>query len=351
MTKASLRFSYYEQGDHDGEGNPFLDEDLQVLEPVLIVEQELSEETRARVKVAHDYVTSASIARLDNYEQQSGASGDYYFGLDFGLVTKVGPGWELGGTIHGAFERDYRSAGGTASLRWESPSQNTALQASITGYYDTVIRIRFDGTNDGSAPRGTLSLDLTAYQVLTPWLHGDLTYTVSRQDGFLETALNAVVVDRSGRPNYNLTRAYPGQEFDESLPGLRVRHALAVRARAKVGPVAPELRLRGYADTWGLLSWECEPRLYAWLVPELLRARVRYRYYRQLEVRYYERRLQVLPYHSTQDPDLATLESHTLGGQVALYLGDWRFDTALDYVWRSDGLDQLQVSVGLNVVF
>jgi len=353
-TTVSFRFGYYEQDDEDGlAGNPFLDEDATVLEPVLLVEQEVSEDTRVSGKFSHDYVSSASIARLDNYPSQSGASADYYFGIDLGAQTKVQDDFTLSGNARYAIERDYRSAGFTVGLRWESPDRNTALGASVTGYYDTVIKIRFNGANDGSSPRRTLSFDLDAYRVLTPWLHAEGGYTLSRQWGFLATALNAAVIEGPGtRPNFFLTNAFPGVEVEEDLPGLRIRHALWGRIRGLLGPVALELLLRGYVDSWGVEAFELQPRAFVWLLEDLLRLRLGYRYYRQSRARYHRDHFTEVRYHRTQDPDLAAFDSHTAGAQLALFLGDrFRLDAAIDYVWRSDDLDQLRTSAGLRVRF
>ena len=273
-TTLSFRFGYYEQYDEDGvAGNPFLDEDATVLEPVLLVEQEVSEDTRVSGKFSHDYVSSASIARLDNYPSQTGASADYYFGIDLGAQTKVQDDFTLSANARYAIERDYRSAGFTVGLRWESPDRNTAFGASVTGYYDTVIKIRFNGANDGSSPRRTLSFDLDAYRVLTPWLHAEGGYTLSRQWGFLATSINAAVIEGPrNRPNFLLTNAFPGVEVEEDLPGLRIRHTLWGRIRGLLGPIALELLLRGYVDSWDVEAFELQPRIFLWLIEDLLRA-------------------------------------------------------------------------------
>lgn len=353
-TTVSFRFGYYEQEDEDGlAGNPFLDEDATVLEPVLLVEQEISPDTTATAKFSHDYVSSASIARLDNYPSQSGASADYYFGIDLGARTRVAPDFTLSANGRYAIERDYRSAGFTVGLRWESPDRNTAMGASVTGYYDTVIKIRFNGANDGSSPRRTLSFDLDAYRALTPWLHAEGGYTLSRQWGFMATSINAVVIEgRTTRPNFLLTNAFPGVEIEEDLPGLRIRHALWGRVRGLLGPVALELLLRGYVDSWDVEAFEVQPRAFVWIVEDLLRLRLGYRFYRQTRARYHRDHFREERYHRTQDPDLAAFDSHTAGGQLALFLGErLRLDVAIDRVWRSDDLDQLRTSAGLRVRF
>ena len=82
--------------DDDVEGNPFLDEELTVIEPILIFDYNVTDDTAFWGKLSYDYVSSASIDRLSRFRRQSGASGDYYFGLDVGRTNnsfKFPSGW------------------------------------------------------------------------------------------------------------------------------------------------------------------------------------------------------------------------------------------------------------------
>ena len=58
----ALRLGYFDQPD-DGEGNPFLDESLTVIEPVVVLDWDVSRDLGYTLKVAYDNVSSASIDR------------------------------------------------------------------------------------------------------------------------------------------------------------------------------------------------------------------------------------------------------------------------------------------------
>lgn len=357
-TRVSLRVSYFEQQDTNGQdANPFLNEDATVIEPVLLVEHDINEDVTVRVMAAHDYVSAASIERLDAYPTQSGASSDYYALLDFGVDARVSRDVALSGHVGGGFERDYKTFGGGGTIRWDLFDKNTTLSLGLAGLRDEVVKIRYHGINEGSALRVTFTLNLGWYQVLTPWLHGALGYTVSRQDGFLETNINAIVIEDGFSSNPLLVGGFPGTEKTEELPGDRLRHAFHGRIRGMLRATGSALELAGrlYQDSWSVSSWTVEVRLYQWLVRERLRLRVRYRHYDQEEARYYRKHYFLSDqgvYHRTQDPDLGDFRSDTLGGKLTWFINDsYRVDGAIEYVWRSDGLDQVLGSIGFRFSF
>jgi len=73
----TLQLGYYDRDDSQGSGNPFLDESLTVIEPVVLFTYNVSEDTTWFGKASYDWVSSASIERLSNFPTQSGASGDF----------------------------------------------------------------------------------------------------------------------------------------------------------------------------------------------------------------------------------------------------------------------------------
>ncbi len=355
-TTVTARTSYYAQEDRRGtRGNPFADETLTVIEPVLLLDHQADADTGWSVQLSHDLVTSASIAKLDNFPLQSGASGDYYFGLDLGLRQRVAPGVELGVGAHGSFERDYRSFGGSARVTLTSADGNDALTIAGRGFFDTVVRIGYDGINRGPAARRTGTLELTYYRALTPWLHGEAGTSLTWQEGALETPLNSFVVAAAfAGANPYLVGGFAGFEHPEALPERRLRGAWFARARALL-PTGTALELGGryYADSWGLTAVTLEPALHQWLVRDLLRARVLYRHHVQRAADAYDRFFAfsegALPYRRTQDPDLGAFRSHAVGLGLTLDLAPWRLDVGVDRVWRSDGLHQWWATAGLRV--
>lgn len=350
----TVRTSWVGQRDTGRAGNPFLDEELRVIEPVILFEHDASPDLKLSLLLAHDHVTSASIGRLDDYPQQSGASGDYYFGADGGVRWRATDRVTLGAHVRGGFERDYRSLGAGVDVSWEDAARATRLSAGVSGYHDVAIAIRFDGRNEGAKPRETMTLDLGVYRVLTPWLHAEAGWSFGWQKGFLETNINAVVLERPGAPpNPHLQRLFPGVEVTEELPGHRLRHTVHARAKLHLpSRTVLELGARVYADSWGARSVALEPRLHQWLVPDALLARLSYRWMRQQAVDHWRRHFVVERHHRTQDPDLGDLEVHTFG----LALTWWptpgtSIDAGVDRVERSDGLDAWWLTAGVRVEF
>lgn len=153
-TVVGVRTSYYEQRDDGGrDGNPFLREDVVVVEPAILFATQVSDDVRVSALFSHDYVSAASIDRLQNYPQQSGASGDTYFGLDLGLDVQVDDEVAVGGTIHAGGEADYASGGlsGRASV---TPAPATWVTVGLDVYHDYVRLTRFNGVMHAGA-RGT----------------------------------------------------------------------------------------------------------------------------------------------------------------------------------------------------
>ena len=120
---------------------------------------------------------------------------------------------------------------------------------------------------------------------------------------------------------------------------------------------------RLYMDSWGIASASLELKLYQWLIDDVLRARLRYRFYTQSAADDYEERFYVpLNQRSnnplrprrerTQDSDLSAFSSHTIGLKFVVLLSDRiALDVGGDYVLRSDGIDQLLFSLGLRWEF
>ncbi|MCA8960840.1 MAG: DUF3570 domain-containing protein [Planctomycetes bacterium] len=341
-----LRIGYYD-ADDSGDGNPFVDESLTVVEPVILFSTNVTDRSTLWGKFSYDDVSSASIERLSNYATQSGASGDDYFGLDLGWKRKLQSGDRFGLFGHFSSEYDYQSIGLGGDYSFDLANKNATVQASLSGFLDSIDVIRSDGRNDGSDDRLSLASTVTWTQIMSPRTHGTLGVTVGHQDGFLETPYNPVVIEDSSTPIATLENAR-GTQVDEELPDTRTRVAIFGRSRTSLSErTAVELGGRIYSDTWGISSITIEPRFYFWWVPEKLRTRVRYRFYVQTEADDYSEHFYVLTSERTQDSDLAAFDSHTVGIQLV-----WSPTTALsfdisgDYVLRSDGLDQIIASIG-----
>lgn len=344
-----LRLGLFDQPDN-GDGNPFLDESLTVIEPILVFDYNFSERFGMSVQLSYDYVSSASIDRLSKFPEQSGASGDFYAGGDVAFRHLLNDttrfNWHLGFSK----EYDYTSLGLGMGLFRELPERNATVGLSIDAYLDQVDIIRFDGSQDeGSDDRTSLSATLSWYQIFSPNWHGELGLTLAHQSGFLETPYNAVVIeDPLLPPNPNLDNLARGYEITEELPEDRLRLALFGRARYRIDDrTAFELGGRVYSDDWGIQALTVEPRLYRELIRDELRLRLRYRFYTQTAADAFEESFTAETEHRTQDSDLGDFSQHGLGFQFLWRTGPAsQVDFGADYDLRSDGLDHWLGSIG-----
>lgn len=350
----SFRLGYYDNGD-SGDGNPFLDEALTVIEPVVMFTYNVTDRTGIWAKMSYDRVTSASIDRLSKFPMQSGASGDNYFGLDAGMRYAFTDDVRAG--FFGSFstEYDYRSIGLGGDIEIDLANKNATLKGSLNAFFDDIDIIRFNGAeNEGSDNRTSFAGTLTWYQRMAPRWHGEFGLTLGHQSGFLETAYNAVVIENPALPpNPNLENMARGIEITEELPSSRSRGALFARVRHFFGTdSAVELGGRIYSDSWGITSFAIEPRYYTWIARDSLRMRLRYRYYTQSEADDYQDRFFNVTNERTQDSDLADFDSHLGGIQFVWHASkNQTFDISFDYVKRSDGIDQMLGSIGWGIKF
>ena len=352
--------NYYQNSDK-GDGNPFLDEALTNIEPVIIFDYNVTDRLSINGNFSYDYVSSASIDRLSNYGAQSGATGDNYYGASLGGAYKLSPVLRLGGNLSLSGEYDYSSIGFSGFVARDLNNKNTTLKLNLNGFQDTIDIIRWNGRQrEGTDDRTTLSLTGNWYQIITPSTHSELGFSATHQAGFLETAYNFVVIEdpdgddlSRGRPHW-LDQAATGEIVREELPGTRSRGAIFGRVRTSLSPAtAVELGGRLYSDSWGISSFTIEPRLYYWLIEDKLSARLRYRFYAQTSADDYSENFNlVTPEFRTQDSDLGDFTANGAGIKFSWYLFEaLRFDLSGDYIQRSDGIDQVLGAVAFNWSF
>jgi len=322
-------------------GNPFLDEDLTVIEPAFILNWGLSERSAISVNVAYDWVSSASIKRLDDADkfpdsQQSGASGDFYIGVDTAYRYHVSDTMQVGTHLDFSKEFDYLSIGLGGNVAWKSENGNVHQSLAVNGYFDSLDIIRFNGIEESGDTRTSLSLTYLWDGVLSASSQAQFGNTISTQSGFLGAPYNSVFVESGGTPT----------EVSEVLPDSRFRYSIFGSYRYWIGKgMAAELASRFYTDDWGLTGISLEPRWYQMLSENLL-ARLRYRYYDQ-NASDFSGRFTTVQEFMTQDSDLDVLSSHTLGLRFVGYQnGQQGWDAGVDYVMRSDDLDHLVASFG-----
>jgi hypothetical protein len=188
-------------------------------------------------------------------------------------------------------ENDYQSRTLHGELRTDLFQHDTQIELAYAHSWDSVcdlvhtantdptLRLPLDtsvGCFDPSAPTRTEHPILTdAFQVtwtqaFTPVFMAQLIFTGQLQNGFLSDPYRGVVLSASG------------QFAQEHHPDNRAREALAARASYYLRSLKGALRfgLRGYRDTWDILSATAELEGEKYLLP-WLRLRLTGRYYRQ----------------------------------------------------------------------
>lgn len=350
--------NYYQNSDN-GDGNPFLDETLMDIEPVIIFDYNVTDRFSINGDISYDYVSSASIDRLEDLGHQSGATGDFYYGASLGGAYKLRPDLRIGGNLSFSTEYDYESIGLSGFVARDLNNKNTTLKLNLNAFQDTIDIIRWDGIqNEGTDDRTTLSLTGNWYQIITPSTHSELGISATHQAGFLETAYNfAVIEDPDGpsfRRRWGLDQEGRGEVVREELPDTRTRGSIFGRVRTSLSPsTAVELGGRLYSDSWGISSVTIEPRLYQWLIKDSLSARLRYRFYVQTAADDYSEHFNlVTPEFRTQDSDLGDFTANGAGIKFSWHVSETlRFDVSGDYILRSDGIDQVLGAVGFNWSF
>jgi len=356
----AIQIGLYNHTDSPGDGNPFLDENLTVIEPIVIYDYDVSEKFGYGIELNYDLVSSASIDRLGDVPgtEESGASGDNYVGLDVSFRHRLDSGGLLAWHIGASTEYDYSSIGLGGNYTWQPEGTDSTVSFGVDAYQDSVDLILFNGLTapDGTDDRTSFTLTANWNQILSPVSRFDMGLAVAQQNGFLATPYNAVVLEDPGLPaNPLLDNNAMGIEAAETLPEDRTRVALYGTYRRQVSPKrAWELGGRLYGDSWGISSLTVEPR-FIQEVGDGLILDLHYRFYQQSESKYFEETfLQAAPPQEfrTQDSDLADFNTNTLGfGLRWLDHAGGFFEFGLEYGVRSDNIDLFYGYLGWNRSF
>lgn len=349
---ATFRFGYYDNED-SGDGNPFLDEELTVLEPIGIIDYNVTDRFAVWAQYSYDYVSSASIDRLSKFRNQSGASGDNYTGVDVGARFEIDEAQRVGGFFNWSKEYDYSSIGFGGDYARDLAEKNTTLKFAANAYFDSIDVILFNGREPGNDKRTSVTMSASWYQIFGPRIHANMGSTFSIQKGYLETAYNAVVVeDPDDDPNDNLDNRARGTEFTEELPDTRLRGSLFGTARYSLVPgTALEFAGRLYQDSWGIFGFTAEPRVRHQILDNL-GLRLGYRFYVQTAADDFDAHFTSLPSKRTQDSDLADFNSHGINGGLLWYpFETLSLDLTAGYTFRDDGIDQLVLSAAIRKSF
>jgi len=346
-----LQLGYYDRTDAPGEGNPFLDEDVTVIEPIVVFDYDASDTFGYSGMLVYDNVSAASIDRLSRFPEQSGASGDFYAGADLGFRWKTGDQTAVGARVGYSAEYDYQSIHLGGDYSWERLDQDAKVRVSLDGFLDTVEPIRFNGMIEPDEDRTSVAATVSWYQVFGPKTHGTVGATIASQSGFLETAYNSVIVDNgTGTPNLDLDNSAAGFELAEQVPDSRLRTVAFGRVRTLLSPgSAFELGGRIYSDDWGITAFDLNPRWIKSFNEGRQLMELRYRFYTQGAADFYQREIfTVAPTGDrTQDSDLGDFSSHTFGTTWTWNRSaSTRWTFSVDYSIRDDDLNNIYALVG-----
>ncbi|MFT4538508.1 MAG: hypothetical protein ACI841_003655 [Planctomycetota bacterium] len=347
-TTWGVQLGYYDVSDSGG-GNPFVAEDVTVIEPVIYFDYQATEDVGYWAMLSYDWVSSASIERTKRFGLQGGASGDYYAGLDVGMRRRLDEERSVGAHFGVSKEYDYLSIGLGGDLTLEAQDRNSSWSFGLNGYFDQLDLIRWDGREDGTDERFSVAGSVGYYRVLSPLWHAQFGLTLSNQSGYLETPINSVVIeDDALAPNPDLIGMPRGTEADEQLPDERQRVALHGRARRAIGPYqAFEIGGRLYDDSWGIQAISLQPGWIWEVMPDHLLMRLHYRYYQQSAADAFSDHLTSDLAERTQDPELGDLDSHTYSASfVWMRPGGVEWDFGLSFMDRSDDLEHIFGMVG-----
>jgi hypothetical protein len=229
-------------------------------------------------------------------------------------------------------ESDYRSHSISVSAATDFLQKNTTLELSYARGFDEVctsafgvsdapsIRLPLDASSgcfSDDEDRAAREVSLDSFQAgwtqaWTPVLVTQAVVTAGLQHGFLENPYRAVVL------------APAGDQALENHPDNRARAALALGGRYYVRPVktAFGLRLRGYRDTWDILSLTAEASGEYYVFP-WLRLLIRGRYYAQSGALFWsddytggEPATGPRGQYWSGDRELSPLRSYLVGGRV-----------------------------------
>ena len=252
-TRVKKVFNLYHQNSNDG--RQVVDgrgrEETNVIEPMVFIEHQITEDTTINGRVVFDAWTAASDTKLDNYTGASGTPimGQTRVAANVGVQSEkkvLANRWTYGANLGFSSEYDYRSLNGSLNVSRSFAKDNFTLGARVQYFLDEVDLFQ-DLSNPQNAvistglERKIFATSLTASQILTTRDIVQFGVTFARASGVLEST--ASTVDISG------VRAV------EILPDTRSRYALSSKWVHGLSENSSfNLSYRYYWDQWDLTS-------------------------------------------------------------------------------------------------
>ncbi len=358
-TKVKTIFNFYHQnGDegyqvYNGPGR----EEVNVVEPMIFMEHQITDETAINAHFIVDLWTAASDTKLDARTGASGAgiTNQSRVAGNLGFRTETGK-WSYSGAVGVSSEYDYKSINGSVNVSRSFAKDNFTLGFGLQYYLDQVRLFPNLATPSNAAiknghVRNILATSVSASQILTRRDIALLTLNYIKASGRLESTASSVEV--------------AGNRQVERLPGERDRYALSTSwVHAFNANHALNSQYRYYWDDWDLDAHTLR-LAYLWEYNEnedLLEFSVRYHH--QSGVKYFKKSFTRQESFMTSDSDMDQFDSYEigaynsrtlLGGESFNLLGlsfeNLKWSNGATYAKRSNGLQYGYLQTALSFEF
>lgn len=252
-TKVKTVFNVYHQDSNDGQqvydnsGN----ENATVIEPMVFISHQITEDTSLSGEFVFDSWTAASDTRLDGNTGASGEGIDRQSRISGKInISREVDKWSYGAGIGFSSEYDYRSFNGQLNLARSFAKDNFTVGLGLQ-YYKDSIRLFEDLTPATSAtisefiPRNIMAANLTMSQILTTKDIIQWGFTYVKAEKNLESTASTTLVN-------NVREV-------EVLPESRDRKAFSTKWVHGFGEdQALHLSYRYYFDDWDLSAHTTE---------------------------------------------------------------------------------------------
>ncbi|MFG1505020.1 DUF3570 domain-containing protein [Halobacteriovorax sp. ZH5_bin.2] len=354
-TKFKLLFNLYHQNSDDG--NQVYDnsgkEEANVVEPMLFVEHQITEDSAINAHFVFDFWTAASDTKLDGATGASGPGrkGQSRLSGNIGVRKEMGD-WETSASVGFSSEYDYRSFNGSLGVQRSMAKDNFTLGLNIQ-YYKDKVKLFEDLSNPPTAkisdflPRDIFAVSLTASQILTRQdiIQFDLTFVEASKN--LESTASSVSVGGVRQP--------------EVLPDTRSRYAISSKwVHGFSDEVAMNLSYRYYFDQWDLDAHTLRLAFLKEINDDEDYVEIALRYHNQSSVKYYQDSFATAKDYMTSDSDLADFSSYELSALLSsnydskniygIEFEDFVWNNGVTFAKRTNGLvyAYIQSSVGFQ---
>lgn len=306
-TKFKFLFNLYHQNSDDGKQvfDNSGKEEANVIEPMLFVEHQITEDTAIKAHFVFDFWTAASDTKLDGATGASGPGrgGQSRLSGNVGVTKEIGD-WTLSGGIGFSSEYDYKSLNGNLSIERSMAKDNFTLGLGIQ-YYDDTVSLFEDLSTPATATisedlsRKILATSLTASQILTRRDIAQIGLTYVHADGYLESTASSVVVG--------------GVRQVEVLPDVRDRYAISTRwVHGFNEEMAMNFSYRYYFDQWDLDAHTIRLAFLKEINDDEDFFEVAFRYHSQSSVEYYKDMFATSEDFMTSDSDLEDFDAYEM---------------------------------------